>query len=573
MANTPKLTAEEQAELVRLQNEIAAEEAAMRSNELPSESDAMRKRILDAAKRAGVQITYEAGGAAVGQKAGLPLAPYTLGLSVPIAGAIGGAAGYYGAMTQLGEKPTMLGALQAAGMGAIPFAPEARLAATAAGNLARVTAPELASAAGRMGGATLAATVAPKLAAGEELTAMDVIPAVGGAASGAAGRFVGATTAASGIPGRPSTDVARAAGPSKEAAAAAIRRSQNLDRDAQMRNWVAAGGVLDPKQSNPSVVTRTMERSVGESQVMLDELRRINNAKAGELARQQIGMDVAMQLTPDNFKVVRDNLAKAYEDVAAINKTAKTTYKDLQAARDDMRQAWRTWRSARDANMGSTPKLLDEARAATDLVDKLDNKLMGIADKAGRRDLYDRLEATRPKMAALYTVESATAPGSNALDASVIYGIHEANPKYLTDQLRMIAEVYGAQSSVFGKVTEAAATKRLPLGTATVGAGLGGTYGFQAAGAPGAAAGALLGSLAGGTVGSAISEPMQRRLLEFMTGSSGPLARGFQRAGGVPRYGTNVPSNLSLFLAKTGGPAGLQLQQFLQDEQQPNFSR
>ena len=138
---------------------------------------------------------------------------------------------------------------------------------------------------------------------------------------------------------------------------------------------------------------------------------------------------------------------------------------------------------------------------------------MGIADKAGRRDLYDRLEVTRPKMAALYTVESATIPGANALDASVIYGIHEANPKYLTDQLRMIADVYGAQRSVFGKVTEAAATKRLPLGTATIGAGLGGTYGYQAGGAPGAAAGAILGTLAGGTVGSAISEPAQRYLL------------------------------------------------------------
>jgi hypothetical protein len=573
MATTPRLTAEEQAELVRLQNEIAAEEAAMRGNELPSESDSMRKRILDAAKRAGIQITGEAGGAAVGQKIGLPLAPYTFGLSVPVGGAIGGLAGYEAAMMASGEEPTKLGRLQAAAMGLIPFAPEARLAATAAGNLARVTAPELARSASAMGGLTLGATVAPKLATGEELTRMDLIPAVGGAVSGATGRFIGATTAASGIPGRPTTQAARAAGPSEEAATAAIRRSQNLDRDAQMRNWIAAGGVLDPKQSNPSVVTRTLERSVGESQVVLDELRRINNAKAGELARQQIGMDVAMQLTPDNFKVVRDSLAKAGEDIANLNATAKTTYKDLQAARDEMRRAWRSWRSARDANMGSTPKLLAEAKAATDEVNRLDSELLKAASSARRVDLYNNFEASRPKMAALYTVESATIPGANALDASVIYGIHEANPKYLTDQLRMIAEVYGAQKSVFGKVTEGAATKRLPLGTSAIGSGLGGAYGFQAAGAPGAAAGAVVGGLAGGAVGSAISEPMQRRLLEFITGTSGPLARGFQRAGGIPRYATDIPSNLSLFLAKSGGPAGLQLQQFLEQEQQPNFSR
>ena len=223
--------------------------------------------------------------------------------------------------------------------------------------------------------------------------------------------------------------------------------------------------------------------------------------------------------------------------------------------------------------MGSTPKLLDEAKAATAKVNKLDDELLDIAYKAKRVDLYNNLQAARPKMAALYTVESATIPGANVLDPSVIYGIHEASPKYLTDQLRMIAEVYGAQSSVFGKVTEAAATRRLPLGASTIGAGLGGTYGFQAAGAPGAAAGALLGTLAGGTVGSAISEPMQRRLLEFMSGSSGYFSRGFQRAAGVTQYGTNVPSNLSLFLAKTGSPAGLQLQQFIEQEQQPNFAR
>jgi len=567
MATNRKYTAEEQAEIIRLQNEIAAEEAAMRANELPSESDEMRKRILAAAGNAGIQIAYEAGLAGIGQKIGIPLAPYTLGMSVPIGGAIGGALGYYGGMLQRGEAPTTLGAFQAAGMGSIPFAPEARLAATAAGNIARVTAPEVLSSAGRMAGATAAATVAPKLAMGEEVTAMDLIPAAGGAVSGATARLAGATTAASGIPGRPTTEMARAAGPSKEAASAVIRRSQNLDRDAQMRNWIAAGGVLDPKQSSPSVVTRTMERSVGESQVMLDELRRINNAKAGELARQQIGMDVAMQLTPDNFKVVRDNLGQAYDDVAAINTTAKKTYKDLQAARDDMRRAWRSWRSARDANMGSTPRLLDDAKAATEAVDKLDLKLMDIAKKAGRKDLYDTLQATRPKMAALYTVESATIPGANALDPSVIHGIREVSPKYLSDQLLMIAEVYGAQPSVFGKVTEAAATRRIPLGASTIGAGLGGTYGFQAGGAPGAAAGALLGTLAGGTVGNAISEPMQRRLLEFMSGSSGYFSRGFQRAAGVPQYGTNVPSNLSLFLAKSGAPAGVQIQQFLEQQQ------
>ena len=74
MASPRTLTAEEQLELEQLEAAIAQEEARLKGDQPKSETDLARERILTAAKNAGIQIVSEAGGAALGQKAGLPLA-------------------------------------------------------------------------------------------------------------------------------------------------------------------------------------------------------------------------------------------------------------------------------------------------------------------------------------------------------------------------------------------------------------------------------------------------------------------------------------------------------------------
>ena len=575
MATAPQYTAEELAEIQRLEAEIAAEESRLKGDKLPGEADDVRKRILAAAGRAGMQIVSEAGGAALGQKAGLPLAPYTFGLSVPIGGAIGGLAGYEAAMRASGEDPTMLGRLQAAGLGAIPFAPEARLATSAAGNIARVTAPEVLESAGRMGGATLAATVAPKVAAGEELSAIDLIPAAGGAASSAMARIAGAATATSTIPGRPGLGTVAAAGPSKEAAAAAIERSQNISRDAQLRNWQAAGGVLDPRRFNPGMVTRAMEKAVGEPQIVLEELRRVNMAKVGEVARNELGLPVSSQLTVDTLAKRRKELGDAYEAVRNISPSAEKALDKLQDARDVMRRSWRAWRAAKDANKGTTPDLLDKAEQATQTVELLENRLETIVQRSGNTALYDNLTAARPQLAKIWVIDSALDRGPNIVDPSVLGQIHNASPNLLTDGLRMIAEVYNTQSDAFGSkmIREMARERRLAV-PALLRIPAGAALGQQIAGPMGAVAGGIAGGLAGQTTTDIASEALRRQVLPFITGTGtglieGPLTRRFQTAYGMPQYGTNVPSTLSLFLAKSGAPAGMQAQQFLSQQPSP----
>lgn len=578
MAQQAQYTAEELARIDQLRREIAAEEAALQPQPLPSEADEAGKRLLMTAGKAGAVIVGEAGGAAMGQKAGLPLAPYTAGLSVPIGGAIGGLVGYETTARAMGEDPTMLRRLQAAGMGMIPFAPEARLAAATAGAvMPRVTGREVAEAAGRMGVGTAIATEAPKLATGDKINLPDVaLSFLAGAGSGGVGRFTGATTASSAVPGRPSVGPAVAAGPSKQAAAAAIEEAQNLTRDAQLRNWQAVGGVLDPRQFNPGMVTRAVEKAIGEPQIVLEEIRKINLAKVGEVARREVGLPANAELTVDAFAARRKELGQAYEAVRNISPAADRALDKLQVARDEMRRAWRQWKSAKDANLGTTPKLLNEAQQASQVVDTLETRLETIVKNSGRTSLYDALTQARPQLSKLYTVESAVERGSNIVDPSVLGQMHNWRPDYLTDGLRMIAEVYNTQKNAMGTqlVREMARERRLAVpAVMRIGAGAGiGAQFPPVFGVPGAVVGGVVGGLAGQTATDIASDVMRRTLLPFMTGQGGgvlgPAAQRFQNVYGMPQYGTNVPSALSLFLAKSGGPAYLQAEG-MANQQQP----
>jgi hypothetical protein len=377
------------------------------------------------------------------------------------------------------------------------------------------------------------------------------------------------------VEGRQGPGAKAAAGASEEAAAAAIAKSQNLSRDAQLRNWQAVGGVLDPREFNPNVVTRTMEKSVGESNIALEELKKINLAKVGEIGRREIGLPATAELTLDVFKKRRDELYQAYENVRNLSPASSAALDELQEARDVMRKSWREWKSAKDTNKGSSPNLLDAAEQATQNVERLENRLARIVARAGSAQAYSNLQQARPQLAKLWVIDSALDRGPNTIDPSVLGQLHNSSPNLLTDGLRMIAEVYNTQPQAFGTglVREMARERRMQIPLllrAGVGAGIGGQY----FGPTGAVIGGLAGGVAGQTTTDAASDFLRRQMLDYFAGrgslpSSVPLsAARFQAGYGIPQYGTNVPSNLSLFLAKSGGPGGMEAQQFLEQQQQ-----
>jgi len=568
MSKSPSLTAEEENELIQLEQAIAAEKEKLSPKKLPSESDKFRENLLSQIEKAGIKIAGEAGGAAVGQKAGAlagaPFAPFTAGLSVPIGAAIGGFAGgmggYEATTRGLGEEPTMRGRLQAGLMGAIPFAPEARLMSGAAGQLAKVTGREIAESGVKMGAANLGAVLAPAAITGEigSVTPAEMaLAAAGGAAGGAAARYAGAATSGSAIPRSGYIGPERAIGPSEEAASAAIAKSQNIGRDRDLLAWQAIGGINDPRIVNPSKTTKALQTIAGESDEVTRSIQNRNTIKAGEIARFEVGLPAESELTLDVLKARAQELKTVYGDIKSVSRAAKQKVDDVEDARDVMRRTWKIWKDAKDSNKGTTPALLERAKNSTAQYQKLENQLDAIVTRAGRPDLSQRLIQTRPKLAKLAVIESAVNPGRRTIDVSVIGNLSKDAPGMLDGNLGLMGRVWNIQEDAFqiapiiqaaSSTIRASNTRRLPAGLA-----VGGAAGLGLSRLIGLPAGESAGlTVAGGLAGQGVTNAASRML----TGEGGGVPSFIQQGLSRAQYRTNVPSNLSLFLAKSGGPSG-----------------
>jgi len=583
--STPSLSPEERRiEIAKLEKLLADFE--QKPAALPSESDKFRGRLMSELEKAGIKIVGEAGGAAVGQKAGMlagaPLAPFTFGaaplIGAAIGGFTGGMAGYEATTRGLGEEPTMRGRLQAGLMGSIPFAPEARLLAGAGGQLAKVTGREMMESAARQGAGNLGAVIAPAAITGEmdKLTASEVaLASGGGAAAGAGARYLGAATSGSAIAGRKYPGEELAVGPSEKAASSLIAKRQNLARDQDMINWELLGGVNDPRIVNPSGMTKAVQTIAGESDEATRVIREINTTKASEVARREVGIPADAPFSLDVLKARGQELKTVYGDVKAVNNAAKVKVDAVEDARDVMRRTWKIWKEAKDSNKGTTPVLLERAKRSTAQVERLENQLDAILTRANRPDLSQRLSEVRPQLGKLSVLEQAIEPGRRTLDVSVLGDLQKAAPNLLTDDLALLARIYNIQEGAFQStpaIQAAAAnlrasnTRRLPAGAA-----LGGSAGYFLGGQ--SAIGAGIGAVGGAAIGQATTGLASRAL----TGQGGGISAAIQRGLSRPQYGTNVPSNLSLFLAKSGAPAAGQAQPFidryLQEQQRLSPSR
>jgi len=569
--STPSLSPEERRiKIAELEKRLADFE--QKPAPLPSESDKFRGRLMSELEKAGIKIVGEAGGAAVGQKAGMlagaPLAPFTFGaaplIGAAIGGFTGGMAGYEATTRGLGETPTMRGRLQAGLMGAIPFAPEARMLTGAAGQLAKVTGREMLESAGKQGIGNLGAVVAPAAYTGEmdKLSPSEMaLVTLGGAASGAGARYAGAATSGSAVAGRKYAGEELAVGPSEKAASSLIAKRQNLARDQDMINWELLGGVNDPRIVNPSGMTKAVQTIAGESDEATRVIREINTTKASEVARREVGIPADAPFSLDVLKARGQELKTVYGDVKSVNNAAKAKVEAVEDARDVMRRTWKIWKEAKDSNKGTTPVLLERAKRSTAQVEKLENQLDTILTRANRPDLSQRLSEVRPQLGKLSVLEQAIEPGRRTLDVSVLGDLQKAAPNLLTDDLALLARIYNIQEGAFQNtpaIQAAAAnlrasnTRRLPAGAA-----LGGSAGYFLGGQ--SAIGAGIGAVGGAAIGQATTGLASRAL----TGQGGGISAAIQRGLSRPQYGTNVPSNLSLFLAKSGAPTAGQAQPFI----------
>ena len=568
--STPSLTPEERRiKIAKLEKALADFEQKPESP--TSESDKFRGRLLSELEKAGIKIAGEAGGAAIGQKAGMlagaPLAPFTFGaaplIGAAIGGFTGGMAGYEATTRGLGEEPTMRGRLQAGLMGSIPFAPEARMLVGAGGQLAKVTGREMLESAGTQGVANLGAVLAPAAITGEmdKLTPAEVaLVTAGGAAGGAGARYAGAATSGSAVAGRKYAGEELAVGPSEKAASSLIAKRQMMGRDQDMINWELLGGINDARIVNPNKMTRAVQSIAGESDEATRVIREINTTKAGEVARREVGIAADAPFSLDVLKARSQEIKNVYGEIKSVNRSAKTKVEAVDDARDVMRRTWKIWREAKDSNKGTTPVLLERAKRSTANVEKLENQLDSILVKANRPDLSQRLSEARPQLSKIAVLEQAVQPGLRTLDISVLGDLQKAAPGLLTDDLALLARIYNIQEGAFEATKAIQASGR---NMRNVGAGLGGSVGATSGYLMGGPAGAGIGAATGAVVGGAVGKIASGVASNALTGQGGGIAGAFQRGLSTPQYGTNVPSNLSLFLAKSGAPTAGQAQAFI----------
>lgn len=560
------LTLTEQQELAAIEAELAKIQSSKQMPSSQSVSQQMTERLAALAKETPY-IALEAGMASVGQKGGLPLAPVTFGLSVPVGGAIGGLAGYEAAMRAKGEEPTLRGRLMAAGMGAIPFGPEARLMGTAA----KATVPEIAGAAAREAGYGLAVAQASKAAAGEGM----LTPEEAGLTAGA--MATGRTMAKMGEGAKVGRGSATYVGPSKEAADAAQQRAQRLEQDEALAAWQAVGGVTDPVQQSPGALTKEIELSAGGRTVVQQKLRKRNQVVVNDLSRTAGGFRSDEELTFDAISKRRLEAKEPYTEIATLSKDAEGLLKSVEAKRADAAAKWRKWSSDRELNRKSDPELLDAAKAANAAAEKSEDALEAYAKKHGSPDLYERFVQSRKQLSKLHVIDSALNRDSGNVDALTIAAIRDVAPEYMTEELRLIAQVANIQKQIMGEFVREAPASRGILGAIPSAAAASAFYAGQKLGGTPAAA---LASIAGYKGGQIAQNVGAEKVLQFITkpaftgpddyrlarsvasmlGAELPAPMNYQAAYGLPSYQTNVPSNLSLFLRQAGRATAVQNQ-------------
>lgn len=547
------LTMAEEQEL----NALEAQIAQLQSQIKGSSSQSTFEQVLDSLKGFAKELPYvagEAGMAALGQKAGMALAPVTAGLSIPVLGGAGGLAGYEATQRMKGEEPTMRGRLQAIGMGAIPFAPEARLAGAGATAALRATPREIAKTAGQQAAMVAGVAQAAKAGAGEGLLAPEeaAVALAAGAGGGAAARATGRGVSGVG-------EKARVAS-SAEAAEAARLQAQRLERDEALAAWQALGGVNDPVQQTPGLISKSMERAAGGRGAVTNKLKEINNRLTDDLFRSESGLATDSQLNLNTLRERRFQLNAEYKPIASLP-GGDTALENLQRARKESSLAWKKWADDQRSGRQSDPDLLKAAKNAQDAMDTAEDAVANLASKHGSPDLYDRLLAARKQQSMIHVGEAALNNAAQTLDSKIIGKIYEESPRLLTGGLRLIGQIANIQPQAMGEFIRETSSSGRGVMSPIVQAGIGGTIGYQAGGLGGAATGAGL-----GMASNVMQDIAAERALQFMTnpavsqrgGQLVPNVLNFQRMMGLPQYQTNVPSNLSLFLSRTGASPTLQ---------------
>lgn len=388
----------------------------------------------------------ESGGPALGQAAGVPLAPATFGLSIPILGFLGGMGGNAGAQLRRGG-PFKFGQMIGAGVaGAIPGSPLAGAPARAVlregGKLAA--------------GNLIAKTVETGVDEQRMPTMTEGMGSLGGAALGAgASRFIAA--------------VPQLAKPSAEEALMA-------NRNKAFYALRGEGVVLPPSEMGRGSDTLS---SIAGKAATGQQASQMNQQAWNRLAREEVGMAGALPITVksepgkiSDLDRIRQSAYEPYETIKEISQNAQIKLAELkkksftamgghelavqkadptvkaamdplitQAAADvdALKVARFKAQSYYDSFKAGNPKAYEAWQAAKGRVDELTDNIAAAAQSIGDEDLVKRLNSSRTLIAKTYALQKATNPSTGLVDPASL-GAQLLDGEPLTGNLKKIAD-------------------------------------------------------------------------------------------------------------------------------------
>jgi hypothetical protein len=204
-----------------------------------------------------------------------------------------------------------------------------------------------------------------------------------------------------------------------------------------------------PNLTDPSMTRAGLEMMAGR-QPLRQALINENQMVANKVGAKVASLPEGAALDAESFAAARTQLAKPYNEIAALDPQAKALWLRVQAMRAKEQQAWNQYRNAQVKD----PALKAKAERLGDLADAKMGEIADIADYYGKPDLKKSLLEARKKFAQNYDIEKVTNVGSGNVEVARIGQMVQKNPKRYSGEFLAMGKFARAFPQYVGRVAE-----------------------------------------------------------------------------------------------------------------------
>lgn len=298
----------------------------------------------------------------------------------------------------------------------------------------------------------------------------------------------------------------------------ARQESQNVVRDATLKEARKEGYVVPPSSSGGGFLSKRLE-SIGGKAAVGQQAAVKNQQVTNDLIRRELGLPKNAPISQETLDSLRQRLAAPYREVAKVSPTAAKALERLQDVRLESKLAWQEY------NRQGSRSAFKDAKALDAQAEVLEKVIGREAMKGGKSGLVSDLREARTAIAKVHDVDRALNAATGEVSAKVLGRAFDKG-KPITGALRTagkFAEAFPAYAREGATIPTPGVSKMEFYG----GLGLGG-LGAAATGSPYGAAAALLPLMSGPARSMLLSGPYQNAVLPsyapaMATPQAGPL--------------------------------------------------